>query len=178
MYLPPTGEFDKVMIEAQERVINEYIKAILDSKRSQFKPGSKNERRKASNQLKAEAKKISQGFMEHSRKINPDRANILKPLAEILGLDNDPMLSLEVGSFAKSHSVKPGHIYQLLLVRGDISKSQAKEISEDSRKINENISEEDRAKEDRRRRTENLRMSRSYYGELPNFFDKIPDQSY
>ena len=178
MSLFPTGEFDKVMIEAQERVINEYIKAILDPKRSQFKPGSKTERRKASNQLKAEAKKISQGFMEHSRKINPDRTNILKPLAEILGQDNDPMLALEVGSFAKSHSVKPSHIYQLLLVRGDISKSQAKEISEDSRKINENISEEDRAKEDRRRRTDNLRMSRSYYGELPNFFNNIPDHSY
>ena len=162
------------MIEAQERVIYEYIKAILDAKRSQYKAGSKTERRKASSQLKAEAKKISQGFLDISRKVNPDRANIIKPLAEILGLDNDTMLALEVGSFAKSHNVKPGHIYQLLLVRGDISKSQAKEISEDSRKINESFSE----KEDRRRRTENMRISRSYYGELPNFFDRIPDQSY
>ena len=173
-----SGEFDKIMIQAQERVISEYIKAILDPKRSQFKTGSKNDRRKAANQLKAEAKKISQGFLEQTRKINVDRANIIKPLADILLLDNDGMLALEVGSFAKSHNVKAGHIYQLLIARGDISKSQAKEISEDSRKINENISEEDRAKEDRRRRTENLRMSRSYYGELPNLFENIPDLNY
>ena len=166
------------MIEAQERVISEYIKAILDPKRSQFKASSKSERKKACNQLKSEAKKISQGFTEHSRRINPDRANIIKPLAEIIGLENDGMLALEVGSFAKSHNVKPGHIFQLLLVRGDVSRSQAKEICEDSRKINENISEEDRAKEDRRRRTENLRISRSYFGELPNIFEKVPDMPY
>jgi len=125
--------FDRVITEAQDRVARKYITSMLQNNvlKRKITFNSEDERRTAAEKIKVEAAHCHSFFKD----IAGDMADFDSPfdtltiLAEVLASDEE-MLSLELGTLCKRYpDVTHEQIFCLLLLRGDMSRGDAKQLT-------------------------------------------------
>jgi Exocyst complex component Sec6. len=119
--------FDYVISEAQNWVAKRYISAMLQKKMS-FK--TYEERRDAAVKIMGEAEQVKEFFIHHAPKVAKFDSpfDIINTLAEVLKSEDPEILSLDLhGLVDKYPDVTQDHLIHLLSLRGDISRSEAKE---------------------------------------------------
>ncbi|XP_062522918.1 exocyst complex component 3-like [Corticium candelabrum] len=118
--------YNYLIQRAQDRLLVKYITAMLE-KKTQFK--SKDERKKAAEKIKKEAMHIGSIFQKLSEAAVPSTCTVLETLADVIEIKDISLLSLELEGLVNKHpDMREEHAMALLSVRGDVSKSQAKEI--------------------------------------------------
>ena len=125
--------FDRVITEAQDRLARKYITSMLQNNvlKRKITFNSEDERRTAAEKIKVEAAHCHSFFKD----IAGDMADFDSPfdtltiLAEVLASDEE-MLSLELGTLCKRYpDVTHEQIFCLLLLRGDMSRGDAKQLT-------------------------------------------------
>jgi len=119
--------FDYVITEAQNWVAKRYISAMLQKKMS-FK--TYEERRDAAMKIMDEAEQVKEFFIQHAPKVAKFDSpfDIITMLAEVLKSEDPEILSLDLhGLVDKYPDVTQDHLIHLLSLRGDISRSAARE---------------------------------------------------
>jgi len=122
--------FDLVITEAQDRVARKYITSMLQNNvlRRKISFTNDQERKTAAVKIKKEAMNIKTFFKEVAGGMADYDSpfDTLATLAEVLGSD-DEMISLELGTVCKRYpDVSHEQIFCLLLLRGDLNRSDAK----------------------------------------------------
>lgn len=113
--------------KAQKSLLKEYLKAILSRKLS-FKQYE--ERKNAAEKIIKEAEELEQMF----KKFKPSKPTevsfaSLHMMAEALKLKDTSMLSLEITGLMKKHTdIRLEQMINLLLCRGDMSRSEARQM--------------------------------------------------
>lgn len=119
--------FDYVISEAQNWVAKRYISALLQKKIT-FK--TYEERRDAAVKIMAEAEQVKEFFVRLAPKVAKFDSpfEIINTLAEVLKSEDPEILSLDLhGLVDKYPDVTQDHLVHLLSLRGDISRSEARE---------------------------------------------------
>lgn len=119
--------FDYVISEAQNWVAKRYISAMLQKKIS-FK--TYEERRDAAIKIMGEAEQVKEFFVRLAPKVAKFDSpfDIINTLAEVLKSEDPEILSLDLhGLVDKYPDVTQDHLIHLLSLRGDISRSEARE---------------------------------------------------
>lgn len=119
--------FDYVISEAQNWVAKRYISAMLQKKIS-FK--TYEERRDAAVKIMGEAEQVKEFFVRLAPKVAKFDSpfEIINTLAEVLKSEDPEILSLDLhGLVDKYPDVTQDHLIHLLSLRGDISRSEARE---------------------------------------------------
>lgn len=119
--------FDYVISEAQNLVAKRYISAMLQKKIS-FK--TYEERRDAAVKIMGEAEQVKEFFVRLAPKVAKFDSpfEIINTLAEVLKSEDPEILSLDLhGLVDKYPDVTQDHLIHLLSLRGDISRSEARE---------------------------------------------------
>jgi exocyst complex component 3 len=126
--------FELVVNEGMNTVAKKYITAMLQKKMT-FKNGD--DRKSGAIKIKNEGNKLKSFF----ERIASDVASInfsldaICSLAEVLKNDDTDMLSLDIAALVKDYpDVSQEHLIQLLGLRGDVSKSDSREIAADALK--------------------------------------------
>jgi len=131
-FLKPTN-FELVISCAQDRVARKYITAMLQNNllRRKITFNSQEERKSAATKIRTEAAQCKSFFKD----VAGDMADFDSPfdtvstLAEVLSSD-DEMLSLELGTLCKRYpDVSHEQIFCLLLLRGDLARGDAKQLT-------------------------------------------------
>jgi len=130
--------FELVISEGMNTVAKKYITAMLQKKMT-FKNAE--DRKIAAIKIKKEGNKLKSFF----ERIAPEIANsnfsldAINSLAEVLKNDDTDMLSLDIAALVKDYpDVSQEHLIQLLGLRGDVSKSDAREVAADALKNTKN----------------------------------------
>ena len=131
-FLKPKN-FELVITVAQDRVARKYITSMLQNNvlRRKISFTNEQERRVAATKIKKEAatcktffKEIAGGMADFDSPFDT-----LSTLAEVLASD-DEMISLELGTVCKRYpDVSHEQIFCLLLLRGDLNRSDAKALA-------------------------------------------------
>ncbi|XP_012937446.1 exocyst complex component 3 [Aplysia californica] len=122
--------FETLLSRGQRRIVKEYVKALLSRKLS-FK--NYEERRSSAEKICSEAEMIKGQFVEMCPKLDASLFDVLPSLAEVLKLKDGSMLSLELMGFAKSYpDIRMEQLVNLILCRGDISRSDARQLAMDT----------------------------------------------
>jgi exocyst complex component 3 len=119
--------FDFVISEAQNWVAKRYISAMLQKKIS-FK--TYEERRDAAIKIMSETEQVKEFFVRLAPKVAKFDSpfEIINTLAEVLKSEDPEILSLDLhGLVDKYPDVTQDHLIHLLSLRGDISRSEARE---------------------------------------------------
>ena len=119
--------FDYVISEAQNWVAKRYISAMLQKKIS-FK--TYEERRDAAVKIMHEADQIKQFFVRLAPKVAKFDSpfEIINTLAEVLKIEDPEILLIELPALVDKYpDVTQDHLTHLLGLRGDISRSDARE---------------------------------------------------
>ena len=131
-FLKPSN-FELVISSAQDRVARKYITAMLQNNllRRKITFTSQEERKSAAVKIRTEAAQCKSFFKD----VAGDMADFDSPfdtvstLAEVLSSD-DEMLSLELGTLCKRYpDVSHEQIFCLLLLRGDLARGEAKQLT-------------------------------------------------
>merc|ERR1711892_573943 len=131
-FLKPSN-FELVISCAQDRVARKYITAMLQNNllRRKITFTSQEERKSAAVKIRTEAAQCKSFFKD----VAGDMADFDPPfdtvstLAEVLSSD-DEMLSLELGTLCKRYpDVSHEQIFCLLLLRGDLARGEAKQLT-------------------------------------------------
>lgn len=131
-FLKPKN-FKLVIEEAQDRVARKYITSMLQNNvlRRKITFTNETERKNAAIKIKTEAMQSKRFFKE----IAPEMADFDSPfdtlaiLAEVVSSD-DEMLPLELGTLCQRYpDVSHEQIFCLLLLRGDMNRSDAKQLA-------------------------------------------------
>ncbi|XP_077990215.1 exocyst complex component 3-like [Glandiceps talaboti] len=124
--------FNRLMKFAENRVVLGYLRALTE-RRINFK--TYEERKAAAEKIETEADQIDSLFA----KLAPDNKMESSPcqpvtmLAEFIKLKDTSMMSLEISTFAAKYpDVHPDHIVAVLMIRGDLSRSEAKQMLTDT----------------------------------------------
>lgn len=130
--------FELVVNEGMNTVAKKYITAMLQKKMT-FK--NSDDRKAGAIKMRNEGNKLKSFF----ERIASDTASInfsldaICALAEVLNNDDTDMLSLDIAALVKDYpDVSQEHLIQLLGLRGDVSKSDAREIAADALKNTKN----------------------------------------
>lgn len=130
--------FELVVNEGMNTVAKKYITAMLQKKMT-FK--NSDDRKSGAIKIKNEGNKLKSFF----ERIESDVASInfsldaIISLAEVLKNDDTDMLSLDIAALVKDYpDVSQEHLIQLLGLRGDVSKSDSREIAADALKNTKN----------------------------------------
>ncbi|KAL8558497.1 hypothetical protein ACOMHN_059238 [Nucella lapillus] len=122
--------FEVLIQEGQRSILREYLRALLSRKLS-FK--NYEERRTSSEKICKEAKQMKSQFLEVSPGQNVSQFDVLPALAEVLRLRDTSMLSLEITGFAQKYpDIRMEQLINLILCRGDTSRSDAKQLAQDT----------------------------------------------
>ncbi|XP_070533442.1 exocyst complex component 3-like [Ptychodera flava] len=123
-----TDYFNSLMKNAENKVILAYLKALTE-KRINFK--SYEERKSAAEKIESEAEQI-QGLFERLAPDNKQDSPPCQPitmLSEFIKLKDTSMMSLEISTLAAKYpDVHHEHIIAVLMIRGDLNKSEAKQL--------------------------------------------------
>ncbi|TRY62619.1 hypothetical protein TCAL_00416 [Tigriopus californicus] len=131
-----TKNFESVITLAQDRVARRYITSMLQNNilRRKVTFETSRDRQNAAEKIKNEAIQLKTFF----RNVAGDMADFDSPfdalslLAEVLKSDEE-LLSLDIGTLVKRYSdITHDQLLCLLLLRGDLSKTVAKEIAQES----------------------------------------------
>ncbi|CAH3195503.1 unnamed protein product [Porites evermanni] len=120
--------FDYLMEEALKRVILEYVRAMLN-KRIAFKDYEG--RRDAAKKITEESKKIEKLFKKLAKaNLEPEKlCSVLPTLAEVIKLRDTSMMALEISGIANKYpDFKSDHALALLLMRGDVTRADARQL--------------------------------------------------
>lgn len=120
-----------IMVKAEERIILEYVKAIM-SRRITFR--SFEERKEGANQIIEEANKIAAAFTKLAKlpELEDSPCAVLIPIAEVLKLKDSAIVSLEISGLAENYSdFRAEHALALLSLRGDMGRTESKQIVSD-----------------------------------------------
>ena len=119
--------FEALLDLGQRRIVKEYVKALLSRKLS-FK--NYEERRSSAEKICSEAEMIKSQFVDMCPKLDASLFDVLPSLAEVLKLKDSSMISLELmGFFTKYPDIRMEQLVNLILCRGDISRSDARQVS-------------------------------------------------
>ncbi|KAK3774856.1 hypothetical protein RRG08_008405 [Elysia crispata] len=129
LHLKPTM-FEILLSRGQDRIVVEYVKALLSRKLS-FK--NYEERKLSAEKICAEAEQMKLQFQEMSPKLDVSKFDVLPAMAEGLKLKDSSMLSLEIMGFAQKYpDIRMEQLVNFILCRGDISRSDAKQLALDT----------------------------------------------
>jgi len=131
-FLKPKN-FELVITVAQDRVARKYITSMLQNNvlRRKISFTNEQERRVAASKIKKEAMTCKTFFKEIAGEMADYDSpfDTLATLAEVLSSD-DEMISLELGTVCKRYpDVSHEQIFCLLLLRGDLNRSDAKALA-------------------------------------------------
>ncbi|XP_013418387.1 exocyst complex component 3 [Lingula anatina] len=130
IHLKPKS-FTHIMVTALERVMLEYIKALVTpSRKITFR--NYEDRRTAGDKIVQEADQLFNTFQRLAPVSAEQEAmiNTLPMLAEVLKLQDTAMLALEISTIAQKHpDVHPEQLVNLMALRGDIGKSDARNLA-------------------------------------------------
>lgn len=120
--------FDNLMEQALRKVLLEYVRAML-SKRMVFKDYEG--RRDAAKKITEESKKIEKLFKKLAKAtLQPEiQCPVLTTLAEVIKLRDTSMMALEISGIANKYpDFKSDHALALLLMRGDLTRGEARQL--------------------------------------------------
>lgn len=120
--------FDYLMEQALRKVLLEYVRAMLN-KRITFKDYEG--RRDAAKKVTEESKKIEKLFKKLAKStLEPERqCSVLPTLAEVIKLKDTSMMALEISGIANKYpDFKSDHALALLLMRGDLTRNEARQL--------------------------------------------------
>jgi len=131
-FLKPSN-FEVVITTAQERVARKYITSMLQNNllRRKISFSVQDERRSAADKVKKEAAQAKSFFKDVAGEMADFDSpfDTVSTLAEVLGSDEE-MLSLELGTLCKRYpDVSHEQILCLLLLRGDLNRTDAKQLT-------------------------------------------------
>jgi len=131
-FLKPSN-FEVVITTAQERVARKYITSMLQNNllRRKISFSIQDERRSAADKVKKEAAQAKSFFKDVAGEMADFDSpfDTVSTLAEVLGSDEE-MLSLELGTLCKRYpDVSHEQILCLLLLRGDLNRTDAKQLT-------------------------------------------------
>ncbi|KAL5013230.1 hypothetical protein ScPMuIL_007500 [Solemya velum] len=130
--------YQKLLLRGQNRILKEYVKSLL-SRKMTFK--NYDERRESSENICKEAEQLESLFKQVSSAREQSPFSVLPIMAEVIKLKDTSMLSLEITGLVKRHpDVRVEQLINLLLCRGDMSRSEARQMVMDT------IGEEDQLK--------------------------------
>ncbi|CAB3387723.1 Hypothetical predicted protein [Cloeon dipterum] len=121
--------FEIAINECMNTVAKKYITSML-LKKMTFK--TSDDRKEGANQIKNEAEILQKFFMRTAPEIASENECIeaIKQLADVLENEDSEMLSLDLHALVEKYpDVTEEHLIQLLLLRGDVSKSEAREMA-------------------------------------------------
>ncbi|XP_065333702.1 exocyst complex component 3 [Cloeon dipterum] len=121
--------FEIAITECMNTVAKKYITSML-LKKMTFK--TSDDRKEGANQIKNEAEILQKFFMRTAPEIASENECIeaIKQLADVLENEDSEMLSLDLHALVEKYpDVTEEHLIQLLLLRGDVSKSEAREMA-------------------------------------------------
>lgn len=122
--------FEVLIQEGQRSILREYLRALLSRKLS-FK--NYEERRASAEKICKEAKQMKSQFQEMSPSQDGSQFDVLPALAEVLRLRDTSMLALEITGFAQKYpDIQMEQLVNLILCRGDTSRSDAKQLAQDT----------------------------------------------
>lgn len=122
--------YDKVIEKAEQKVLQEYLKSILQRKIS-FK--NYEERKAAAEKICKEAEQLENLFSKLTTTKSKDSFAVLTMLAEVIRLRDTSMMSLEITGLAKKFpDMRRDQLINLLLSRGDLSRSEAQQLVRDT----------------------------------------------
>ncbi|KAH9513686.1 Exocyst complex component 3 [Bulinus truncatus] len=129
LHLKP-AMYEILLAKGMKRVIKEYVKALLSRKLS-FK--NYEERKVSAEKICSESEKIKDQFIDMSPKLDVSLFDVLPAMAEGLKLKDSSMLALEIMGFAKKYpDIRLEQLINLILCRGDISRSDARQLALDT----------------------------------------------
>ncbi|KAJ7389295.1 hypothetical protein OS493_032455 [Desmophyllum pertusum] len=120
--------FDHLMEQALKKVLLEYVRAMLN-KRIVFKDYEG--RRDAAKKILEESKKIEKLFKKLAKgTLAPEtQCSVLPTLAEVIKLRDTSMMALEISGIANKYpDFKSDHALALLLMRGDVTRTEARQL--------------------------------------------------
>lgn len=120
--------FDYLMEQALKKVLLGYVRAMLN-KRIAFKDYEG--RRDAAKKITEESKKIEKLFKKLAKAdLEPEtQCSILPTLAEVIKLRDTSMMALEISGIANKYpDFKSDHALALLLMRGDVTRAEARQL--------------------------------------------------
>lgn len=120
--------FDYLMEEALRKVLLEYVRAMLN-KRIAFKDYEG--RREAAKKVTEESKKIEKLFKKLAKATleSEKQCSVLPTLAEVIKLRDTSMMALEISGIANKYpDFKSDHALALLLMRGDVTRAEARQL--------------------------------------------------
>ncbi|KAK7091651.1 exocyst complex component 3-like [Littorina saxatilis] len=122
--------FNSLIEEGQKRILREYLRALLSRKLS-FK--NYDERKVSAEKICKEAKMMKQQFLEMAPGQDGSHFDVLPALAEVLRLRDTSMLALEITGFAQKYpDIRMEQLVNLILCRGDTSRSDARQLALDT----------------------------------------------
>lgn len=126
--------FHSLIDEGQKRILRDYLRALLSRKLS-FK--NYDERKVSVDKICHEAEKMKMLFREMSQnrdelKQEQSPFDVLTSLCEVLKLKDSSMLVLEVTGFTQKYpDIRLEQLINIILCRGDMSRSDAKQLAQD-----------------------------------------------
>ncbi|KAK6167587.1 hypothetical protein SNE40_021578 [Patella caerulea] len=128
-HLKPAA-FDMVVELGQKRILKEYLRALLAKKLS-FK--NYDERRNSADKIMREGEQMKKLFREMAPRSNTSMWDLLTSVAEYLKLKDTSLLSLEIMGLVKRYpDIRQDQLINLLLLRGDMKNSDAKQMAVDT----------------------------------------------
>lgn len=121
--------FDSIVNKCRDRVLVEYLKALF-SRRIVFKQYE--ERVEAADKMKKEGEHMERFFSKLSNKANDDwPVDVIEKLAEVIKMKeaSPEMMDLELQGLVGYHpSLQQNHLVNLLMMRGDIGRSESRQL--------------------------------------------------
>lgn len=122
--------FDPLIQEGQRRILREYLRAVLSRKLS-FK--NYDERKASADKIRQEGEQMKKLFQDLAPKQDGSQFDLLPALGEVFRLRDTSMLALEVTGFAQKYpDIRMEQLINLILCRGDMSRSDAKQLAQDT----------------------------------------------
>uniref|UniRef100_A0A0L8HX55 Uncharacterized protein n=1 Tax=Octopus bimaculoides TaxID=37653 RepID=A0A0L8HX55_OCTBM len=122
--------YDKILEKAERKVLHQYLKAIL-LKRLSFR--NYEDRKGVAEKICNEAEQLEEFFASLSKTPKKDSFSVLNNLAEVIRLRDTSMMSLEItGLVHKYPDMRRDQLINLLLCRGDMTRSEAQKMVRDT----------------------------------------------
>ncbi|KAK3576091.1 hypothetical protein CHS0354_032215 [Potamilus streckersoni] len=117
---------EELVSKALMNILQEYLKAIL-SKKLTFK--TYDERKLVAEKMCKEADDLKKLFTKYGASKQTDMFSVLQMMAEVIKLKDTSMLSLEITGLVKKHpDIRMEQLISLMLCRGDMSRSDARQM--------------------------------------------------
>ncbi|XP_038051319.1 exocyst complex component 3-like [Patiria miniata] len=121
--------FEPLVRQLETKVVAEYIKALVE-KRMTFR--SYEERKTAADRIVKESEQIEALFERILKREERSPCEVIPMLAEVIKLMDTSLLSLEISTLVNKYAdIRTDHLVNLLVMRGDMSVSNARQAIED-----------------------------------------------